>query len=428
MAVLKVRPSKLRGAVDAPPSKSYTHRAFAASVLAREESKIANPLLALDTSATMDACGILGAKIEQRDNTWHIIGTGGKLEPSSDVIDVKNSGTTLRLFSAIASLSPNPLRLTGDASILARPMGPLIEALSRLGANTRCEGPRGRPPVVVGGGLEGGEVEVSGAVSSQFVSALLFACPYSRRDVELRVTELRSKPYVQMTLEVLDKAGAEIKRGRDLLEFIIPGRQVFKPIDFAIPGDFSSAAFILAAAALAGEEVKVDNLDIRGLQADKRIVELLKELGADVRVKGKSVLVSGAGRLSGIEADCGDTPDLVPVLAVLGSLAEGRTRLTNIPHLRYKETDRLRALRVELNKLGAEVEELPGELKIRGVGRLKGASIGSYGDHRMAMALAVAGLVARGETVLDGAESIAVSYPSFIKDMQKLGAEIELVE
>lgn len=428
MAVLKIRPSKLGGVADAPPSKSYTHRAFAASILARGESKITNPLLALDTKATMDACGILGAKLVKGDDTWHVIGTGGKFEPSADVIDVKNSGTTLRLFSAIASLSLNPLRLTGDASILARPMGPLIEALSRLGANARCEGPKGRPPVVVGGGLEGGEVEVSGAVSSQFVSALLFACPYARRDVELRVTELRSKPYVRVTLEVLDAAGAEIKRRRDLLEFTIPGGQVFKPIDFAIPGDFSSAAFVLAAAALAGEEVKVDNLDIRGLQADKRIVELLKEFGADVRVKGKSVLVSGAERLSGIEVDCGDTPDLVPVLALLGSLAEGRTRLTNIPHLRYKETDRLRALRVELNKMGAKVEELPGELKIRGVEQLKGASVSSYGDHRMAMALAVAGLVARGETVVDGAESIAVSYPNFIKDMQKLGAEIEPVE
>ena len=427
MALLRVKPSKLSGKVVAPPSKSYTHRAFAAVALARGESRISNPLLALDTEATVDAARILGAQITEREKVWHAIGTEGRLRPSSDLIDVKNSGTTLRIFSAIASLSPKPVRLTGDASILARPMGSLVDALSKLGAGARCEGPRGRPPVVVGGGLRGGEVEVSGAISSQFISALLFACPYAREDVELHVTELRSRPYVQMTLEVLELAGAGIKRSPDLLEFTIPGRQVFKPIELTIPGDFSSAAFVLAAGALAGEEVAVDNLDPRGVQADKRIVDLLREFGASVRVRGKSVLVSGAERLSGIEADCGDIPDLVPVLAVLGSVADGRTRLVNIPHLRYKETDRLRVLRVELNKLGAEVEELPGELKIRGVKQLKGASVSSYGDHRMAMALAVAGLVARGETAVEGAESVAVSYPNFVNDMRKLGAEMELI-
>jgi 3-phosphoshikimate 1-carboxyvinyltransferase len=328
-------------------------------------------------------------------------------------------------MSAIASLSPKPIGLTGDESIRARPMGPLIEALSRLGAYARCKGPRGRPPVVVGGGLKGGDVEISGAISSQFVSALLLACPYAREDVELRVTELRSKPYVEMTLEVLDHAGAKIERSSDLTEFTIPGRQVLRASEFDVPGDFSSAAFLLGAAALAGSAVKVSNLDVRGVQGDKRIVGLLREFGADVKLRGKVVEVSSSG-LTGIEADCGDNPDLVPVLAVLGSIADGTTILTNIPHLRYKETDRLRALASELRKLGARVEELPGELRIRGVKQLRGAKLSSYGDHRMAMALSVAGLVAKGETVIEGAESIKVSYPNFVKDMRKLGANIEV--
>jgi 3-phosphoshikimate 1-carboxyvinyltransferase len=395
-------------------------------LLAKGESKIINPLLSFDTQATIDAVKILGAKVTKRNDVWHVVGTGGNLKPISNLIDVKNSGTTIRLMTAIASLSPNPIGLTGDESIRARPMGPLIEALERLGAKAKCKGPQGRPPVVVGGGLKGGDVEISGAISSQFISGLLLACPHAREDVELHVTELRSKPYVEMTLEMLDLAGADIKRSSDLTEFTISGRQVLQPLEFDVPGDFSSAAFLLGAAALAGVAVRVNNLDVRGVQGDKRIVDLLREFGAEVKVKGKVVEVSSSG-LTGIEADCGDNPDLVPVLAVLGAVADGTTILTNIPHLRYKETDRIRALKSELRKLGARVEELPGELRIRGVKQLKGAKLNSYGDHRMAMAFAVAGLVAKGETTVDGAECISVSYPDFVEDMRKLGTQMELM-
>jgi len=426
MVLLKVMPSKLEGDVTAPPSKSYTHRAFAVGLLAKGESRISNPLLSLDTQATIDAIKILGARVTQRNNFWHVSGTLGKLSPSSNLIDVKNSGTTLRLMTAIASLSSRSIGLTGDESIRARPMDPLIDALVKLGARGRCEGPHGRPPVVVGGGLKGGSVEISGAISSQFISALLLACPYAKEDVELHVTELRSKPYTEMTLEVLDLAGADIKHSSDLMEFTIPGKQIFRPLEFDVPGDFSSAAFMLGAAALAGVNVRVKNLDVRGVQGDKRIVDLLREFGAEVKVKGREVEVSSSD-LMGIEADCGDNPDLVPVLAVLGAVAEGTTKLMNIPHLRHKETDRLRALATELRKLGSRVEELPDELRIRGVKQLKGARLNSYGDHRMAMALAVAGLVARGETAVDGAENIPVSYPNFVDDIKKLGAKVELI-
>lgn len=426
--MLKVKPSKLAGEVKAPPSKSYTHRAFMVALLARGESKVINPLVSFDTEVTIEAARTLGAEVSQEGDVWRVLGTAGELKPRADTIDARNSGTTIRLMSAIAALSPKLVRLTGDESVCARPMGPLIEALAKLGTKARCEGLRGRPPVVVGGGLRGGEVEITGAISSQFISALLLVSPYAKEDVKITVTEeLRSKPYVEITLELLDGAGARIKRSRDLMEFKIPGGQVFKAIDFKVPGDFSSASFMLAAAALAGGTVRVSNLDVQSAQGDKRIIELLREFGADVRVKGKAVEVSGGGELSGIEADCGNNPDLVPALAVLGSVAEGRTKLLNIPHLRLKETDRIRALASELRKLGAEVKERPDELRIRGVKRLKGAKLTSYGDHRMAMALAVASLVAWGETIIDGAESISVSYPSFVEDIRKLGGKVELV-
>jgi 3-phosphoshikimate 1-carboxyvinyltransferase len=397
------------------------------ALLARGESKIINPLLSSDTEATIEAARALGAEVTQEGDVWRVLGTAGELRPRADLIDARNSGTTIRLMSAVAALSPKLVRLTGDESICARPMGPLIEALAKLGTKVRCEGLKGRPPVVVDGGLRGGEVKITGAISSQFISALLLASPYAKEDVEITVTEeFRSKPYVEITLELLDAAGVKIKRSRDLMEFKIPGGQVFKAIDFDVPGDFSSASFVLAAAAIAGGIVRVSNLDVQSAQGDKRIVELLREFGADVRVKGKAVEVSGGGELSGIEADCGDNPDLVPALAVLGSVAEGQTRLMNIPHLRFKETDRIRALASELQKLGAEVKERPDELRVRGVEQLKGARLTSYGDHRMAMALAVAGLVARGETIIDGVGSINVSYPGFIDDMRKLGAKMDL--
>jgi 3-phosphoshikimate 1-carboxyvinyltransferase len=426
--LLKVRPSKLSGEITAPPSKSYTHRAFMIAALARGESRIINPLVGLDTQATIEAIRALGAEVAREGDVWRVLGTGGKLRLCADLIDVKNSGTTIRLMSAISALSPEPVRLTGDESILKRPMGPLVEALEKLGAKARCQGRGGRPPVVVGGGLKGGEVEITGAVSSQFISALLIASPYARDDVRLTITgKLRSRPYVEITLELLEAAGARIRRNKSLTEFRIPGGQTFRPINLTIPGDFSSAAFPLGAAALTGSTVRVKNLDVRGAQGDRRIVELLEEFGADVKVRGKTVEACGTGTLSGIEADCGDNPDLVPVLAVLGSVADGQTRLINIPHLRFKETDRLRALAVELKKLRAEVKELPDELRLKGVRELKGARLSSYGDHRMAMAFAVAGLVARGETTVDRAESIPVSYPSFVSDMCKLGARMELV-
>ncbi len=426
MAILKISPSKLDGEVVAPPSKSYTHRAFAIALLAKGESRITDPLIGLDTRATIDAAESLGAKISCAHGAWVAKGTGGKLKPRTDVIDAQNSGTTIRLMSAVAALSPKLICLTGDESIKRRPMGPLIEALGKLGANARCEGAEGRPPVVVGGGLKGGDVEITGAVSSQFISALLIACPYARDDVALSVTEEpRSKPYIEITLELLDAAGARIKRDKSLTDFKIGGRQVFRPLELRIPGDFSSAAFVLGAAALTGSTVKMSNLNVRGAQGDKRIVGLLREFGADVKVRGETVEVTGAGGLNGIEADCGDNPDLVPIVSVLGAVADGKTRIMNVPHLRFKETDRLRALATELRKLGARVEELPDELRFQGVKQLRGAKVSSYGDHRMAMAFAVAGLVARGQTVVDGAESIPVSYPSFVEDMRKLGAQLE---
>lgn len=429
MTWLIVEPSKPEGEIEAQPSKSYTHRAASVGLLAEGESSIIHPLHSLDTQATLDAARILGAKVSENERTWGIVGTGGELSPQKNKIDVKNSGTTLRFMSAIAALSPKKVQLSGDESIQKRPMGPLIDALKELGADAECKGSKGRPPVIVGGGIDGGEVSITGEVSSQFISALLLACPYSTSGVDLMIEgELKSKPYIQMTLKTLASTQARIKTDSTLTEFNIPGEQKFKSINFDVPGDFSSAAFLLGAGALTGSSVKINNLDPQDVQGDKKIIELIEEFGVGVKTRKNSVKVTGEGELEGIEADCSDTPDLVPILAVLGSAADGQTKLTNIPHLRYKEVDRLKALSKELEKTGAEIKEKKDELQIEGVTQLKGGKFDSYGDHRIAMALAVAGLAARGGAAIKNAECVNVSYPNFIQDMRELGIQLKMQE
>jgi 3-phosphoshikimate 1-carboxyvinyltransferase len=224
---------------------------------------------------------------------------------------------------------------------------------------------------------------------------------------------------------LLQRAGARIKYDKKLMWFKIRGQQRLKPIDIEIPGDFSSASFLLGAGAITDSRVRVLNLDYQSVQGDRAIVDYLRELGTEVEVERNAVTVHGAD-LSGTDFDCSDTPDLVPVLAVLGAIADGETRIQNVPHLRIKESDRIRTLSIGLEKLGARVKELEDGLVVIGVRELQGNIVDSFNDHRIAMALAVAGLVAKGETVVENAECVSVSYPSFVRDMRKLGARIKL--
>lgn len=426
MSRLIVYPSHIFGTITAPPSKSYTHRAFILAMLAKGKSRIENPLISLDTLATIEGIKTLGAKVERTNDVWIVEGTGGKISPKKDVIDARNSGTTMRLLSAVAALSPKRLKITGDESLLKRPMGPLIEALRTLGADAKCEGEKGRPPVIVGGGLRAGSVGLPGNVSSQFISALLIAATQLQGETEIEIEgELVSRPYVEITLELLKLAGSDVKHSPDFRKFRIRGGPL-KPLNIKIPGDFSSSSFPLVAGAITRSKVRIENLDFEGPQGDKRIVDFLRDFGAELRV-GKNYVEIFGESLEGTELDCKDNPDLVPPLAVAGSVAEGKTEIVNVPHLRAKESDRLHVLAIGLEKFGVKIKELPDGLRIWGVEKLRGAHVSSFMDHRMAMAFAVAGLVAEGETVVEGAESIPVSYPNFVEDMKKLGAKMELV-
>ncbi|MHA1208170.1 MAG: 3-phosphoshikimate 1-carboxyvinyltransferase [Candidatus Freyarchaeota archaeon] len=418
----------LEGAVSAPPSKSYTHRAFIISTLADGKSEISNPLLSRDTLATIRACEALGAEIEKSGGeVWRVSGSSSPKTPD-DVINVDNSGTTIRIMTAVSALAPGFTVLTGDASVRQRPMGPLIKSLEDLGV--KCFSTRGdnKPPIVVrGGGIRGGETRIPGHISSQFISALLIACPLAENETRIVFTsELKSEPYLEMTIEYLNLFGGSVEYnpGSGL---IIPPRQTFSPTSVKIPGDFSSASFILAAAAITSSDVRVTNLDMNTAQGDKRIVDVLLEMGADLEVGENYVRVMGGGKLKGISFDCGNNPDLLPVIAVLGSFAEGKTEIFNAQHVRYKESDRISSMARELSKMGVRISEKPDGLTIFG-GRVRGAHVDSHDDHRVFMALTIAALAAEGETTISGVESVDVSYPSFLNDMMSLGADLRWID
>ncbi|HIE30960.1 MAG TPA: 3-phosphoshikimate 1-carboxyvinyltransferase [Methanosarcinales archaeon] len=422
---LSIDQSMITGKIPAPPSKSYSHRAIVVASLSNK-SEISHLLLSEDVKATISASRSIGADVRVSESGDHLT-IRGVLRPvvPDDVINVLNSGTTLRFFTAITSLAPGTSVLTGDASIRTRPNDPLLGALRDLGADAFSTKGDGTAPIVVRGPLVGGNTKISGSISSQFISALLIACPLAEENSTILIEgELKSRPYVDVTLEVLHEAGIAIdeRDDPDGLRFVIEGNQAFDLRRYTVPGDFSSSSYLLAAGALSGDRVTIQNL-YQSAQGDSAIIRILEEMGADIvwnREAGK-VTVSKSD-LHGITVDVGRTPDLVPTLAVLGACASGEMRITNASHVRYKETDRLHAMAVELAKMGVSIVEKEDELVIRG-GEIQGASLHGWDDHRIVMALAVAGMVA-GDTEIDTAESVAVSYPGFVRDMRRLGGGI----
>ena len=428
----RVRRSGLKGEINAPPSKSYTHRAIAIAALAKR-SEIQYPLISDDTKATINAASSLGATIEvEQARKITVKGTDGRPRTPEDVLNAENSGTTLRFFTAISSLCEGAAVLTGDASLRKRPNLPLLRSLNELGSEAFSTKGDGTAPIVVKGRLKGGETTIDASISSQFISALLIACPFAEKDTYITANNLASVPYVEVTIEVLEKAGIEVIFSHSATDysFHVEGGQSYELPRFTVPGDFSSASYPLAAAVISDSKVKMLNL-FPSAQGDSRIVAILKEMGADIRwdVESGIVAVKGAkGTLKGIQVDMRANPDLVPTVAVLAAVADGSTEITGVSHLRYKETDRLKLITEELKKMGAGIEEKEDGLRIEGKKELKAAKVHSHDDHRLAMALTIAALYAPGETVIENVECAKISYPSFFNDMLELGADILYVQ
>ncbi len=420
--------STIEGETQAPPSKSYTHRAILAAGYA-EGATVQDPLVSADTRATMRAVEAFGGDVEHHDDGSLVVeGFDGNPETPADVIGCANSGTTMRLVTATAALAPGLTVLTGDGSLRSRPQGPLLRALEQLGGRAESTRANGQAPLVVGGPMTGGTAALPGDVSSQFVTALLMAGPHTDAGVDIALqTPLKSAPYVDITLEVLDAFGISARKtGRG---FNVGGFQQYDPSggEYRVPGDFSSISYLVAAGTLAGG----DQLTVTGArpsaQGDQAIVDVLQEMGGDVewdRDAGE-IAVRGSD-LQGVEVSVADTPDLLPTIAVLGAAADGTTRVTDAEHVRYKETDRVNAMARALERLGARVEEREDSLTIHGgESDLQGATLDGRADHRIVMALSVAGLVADGSTTIAGAEHVDVSFPGFFDVLEQLGADVD---
>jgi 3-phosphoshikimate 1-carboxyvinyltransferase len=424
--------SRVGGRARAPPSKSYTHRAILAAGYS-DGAVVAAPLVSADTRATMRAVEAFGGHVDRAadDRRLDVEGFDGRPTVPDDVVDCANSGTTTRIVTACAALADGLTVLTGDGSLRSRPQGPLLDAVEQLDGRAESTRGNGQAPLVIGGAIDGGDVSIPGDVSSQYITALLMAGAATDGGIEIDLeTELKSAPYVDITLEVLDAFGVDAAETGE--GYRVPGGQQYGRNDaYPVPGDFSSMSYLLAAGAVAGgdEGVVVEGA-YPSAQGDSAIVDVLERMGADVTWNREAGEITVRGSdLSGVEVDVGDTPDLLPTIAVLGAVAEGDTRIVDCEHVRYKETDRVRAMATELETLGAAVTEEHDTLTVHGSdSRLRGATVAGHDDHRIVMSLAVAGLVAEGTTTVEGAVHVDVSFPEFFDVLYDLGAELVVHE
>jgi len=417
--ILEVKKSILNGRIEIASSKSHTIRAIILASLSEGKSVIKNSLYSEDTLSCVNACKALGADI-QIDKDWIIKGFDGLPQPRDTKIDVGNSGTTLRLIASVASLGTEKIVIDGDISTRTRPIKPLLDSLMDLGVETSSSDDK--CPISVKGRINGGKTTIK-CTTSQYLSSLLISCPLADKDTEIIVEELNEKSYVRMTLDWLDNQDIRYEE-KNLEKFIIKGGQKYKPFTITIPGDFSSATFPICAGVMCGKDVVIKGLDMNDSQGDKAIINILKKMGADITINNDELIVNKSA-LKGMEIDLNDIPDALPALSVIGCYAEGTTILKNVPQARFKETDRIAVMTKELKKMGAYIEELEDGLIVKH-SKLKGSSLNGYDDHRIVMALSLAGLIADGKTRIDSAESINITFPNYDKLMRSIGGYMKL--
>jgi 3-phosphoshikimate 1-carboxyvinyltransferase len=411
LMILNVKKSIPCGSAVIPGSKSHTIRALFFASLAKGESVIDNPLVSDDTFSAARILRQLGAKIEYKENRFTVQGFDGRPLAPKEVLDVGNSGTTLRFAASIAALSKETAIITGDSQIQNRPIGPLLDALNDLGAKAYAINGNGSAPISVTGPIKGGRTEIE-CMSSQYLSLIVPSL-------------VNERPYVEMTLWWMDKLGIEYKR-RGFEEFCIKGCQKYSDFACSIPGDFSSATFFAVLAAISGGTVLIRNLRMDDPQGDKGIFGIIEKMGAEVLYGDDCVTVSGR-ELQGMDIDLNPMPDALPALAVLGCFAKGRTRLQNVPQARLKETDRISVMCGELKKMNADIYELEDGLEIY-ESKLRSACLSGHYDHRIVMALSLAGTMCEGVTKIDTAEAIGVTFPGFVSIMRDIGIDMETSE
>jgi 3-phosphoshikimate 1-carboxyvinyltransferase len=403
----------------APPSKSSMQRAVACALLAEGESILRSPSRSADCMAALGAASALGAAVRDSGDSFSVVGLpeGALREARERSLSCGESGLCMRMFSPIAALFAGRTRLEAEGSLRRRPVGMVAAPLERLGAECRT-GEGGLPPVVVVGPLRGGRAKVDGRASSQLLTGLLVALPVAGLDSELEVEALASRGYVDLSLDTMAAFGIEVERDPGFGFFKIRGGRRYAPADFTVEGDWSGAAFLLVAAALAaaGEGLAIDGLDTRSSQPDRAVLEALRACGAGVEAEGGSIRVRRI-ELRAFSFDATDCPDLFPPLVALAAGCEGDTCLRGAGRLRAKESDRAAALSEEFGALGAELIVEGDLMTVRGRGALAGGRVDSRGDHRIAMAAAIASLYCRSPVEIGGAECVSKSWPTFFEDM-----------
>lgn len=420
--------SNLKGVTTIPGNKSATARAIVLGGLASGVSRARNPLPGLDSFSIVGMMRELGAKINTDDpKEWIFEGVDNRPNVPQDVLYAGNSGTGYYILTALCALIDGYSVITGDYQIRRRPAQPLIDALCDLGAEVISTRGKGVAPLIIKGPMKGGETKLPG-INSQWLTPLLIAGALTERGVRVRVENLYERPYIDMTISWMAKAG--VKAFNENYEnFYVPGNQGYKAFEAEIPADWGSSGYPMIAAAITESKVTFVGMDPNDFAGERMFPKILREMGAKVEEKddGRTITVEGGYELTGIEIDCSDTPDAVPILAVLGLRAKGKTVLRNVGASRLKETDRTRSIREELTKMGGRFEERE-DMLIVYQSDLKGAVIDGRHDHRIVMASTVAGLVASGETIVTTAEYCKVSFPNFYEVMVSLGANIKAVE
>jgi 3-phosphoshikimate 1-carboxyvinyltransferase len=426
MTKFLIRPSIVQGTVIVPPSKSHTLRAILFASMANGLSEVRNFLHSPDATAMIEAMRLFGASIEISADVLKIRGLDGKLAAAENVIDSGNSGQVLRFVGALAALSTSYTILTGDHSIRHyRPVKPLLDALSQLGALAVSSRLDGCAPIIIKGPMQPGHTQLLGE-DSQPVSGMLIATSFLPGKTTIDVTNPGERPWIDLTLFWLKKLGIEISH-HNYSRYTVLGSARIDSFSFSIPGDFSSAAFPIAAALVTNSELVLANIDMHDCQGDKKFIEVVQQMGAkiDVDDEKKTLTVHKNSELKGRRIDVNDFIDAAPILSVIGCFAEGTTEIINASIARKKESDRLNAMATELKKMGAAIEEKPDGLIISH-SPLHGAHVSSWRDHRIAMSLAIAGLGANGDTLIEGAECVGKTYPSFAHDFQAIQAAIEV--
>ncbi len=423
----KIRKSGLTGEVWIPGSKSHMIRALYFGALGKGKSIIRKPVRSKDSLSAAGLIKAMGVPLDmERDDYWTV--EGGELHVPEDIVDVGNSGTSMYSGSALAASLNGMTVFTGDEQIRSRPMQPVLNALKLLGAEAFSVRGNGSAPFIVKGPLKGGKCYVDGIVS-QYVSSAILAGTLAELDTEIVVDAANEIPYIEMTLEWMKALNVKVDASNDFNRYFVKAGQDYSCFDRQVPADFSSASFPLIGSAITDSEVILRGLDINDVQGDKILIDILKDMGADISIAEQGaggIKINGGRPLKGRAIDCSPTPDSIPILSILGCFAEGETRLYNIESSRIKETDRPLLMVRELTKMGAKIELTDRELIIR-QSKLTGAQVNSYGDHRIAMALCIAGLTAEEETIVDKVESASISFPGFDKALKDMGADIEYV-